>query len=428
MSAAVSLPSRRDVLRLTAAGAGMSLLAGCGAGSSGRGGHDGKLRALFMKQAAYSVDNINAMTRAFEKKNPGITVAADFVAYEALHDKIVTSAPAGTYDVVLMDVIWPAEFASKRLIKNISSGLGRAERARIFTGALQSAAYKNRYYGLPWILDTEYLFYNKRMLAKAGAMAPPRSWDDLLDVCRAMKAKSVVRYPMIWKAAQGEELICDYGALVSAFGGTWFDARMNPTFNTGGGLKALEFMRSTFDEGLANPSSLTSNGDDCRKAVSHGSAAMCLNWTYMYALANDPKESQVAGQVGIAHTPVGPAGGSGINGSMALAITSTSKAADAALKYVQYLTSRSVQNKYAQLSLPIWKSSYDASVSLDAPKAILSVAKTQLGDMALRPQVPSYNAVSHSLQAEIQNALSGKKSPRKALDDAAANARSLIHG
>jgi hypothetical protein len=40
--------------------------------------------------------------------------------------------------------------------------------------------------------------------------------------------------------------------LLGAFGGTWFDDQGNPTFNTGGGVEALKFMRMTTDEGLAD--------------------------------------------------------------------------------------------------------------------------------------------------------------------------------
>jgi multiple sugar transport system substrate-binding protein len=47
------------------------------------------------------------------------------------------------------------------------------------------------------------------------------------------------------------------------------------------------------------------------------------------------------------------------------------------------------------------------------------VAKTQLNDMILRPQVPSYNEASAALQLEIQSALTGNKTPKQALDDAA---------
>jgi multiple sugar transport system substrate-binding protein len=418
--------SRREVLKFSLAGAGALVLAACGGGSGDGGAGKGEIRALFMQQAAYSTEDVKAMTKAFEQQNPGIKVTTDFVAYTALHDKIVTAAPAGTYDVVLIDCIWPAEFASKNIIKDLTHDLSASEREEIFTGALQSAEYKSGYYGIPWILDTEYLFYNKKMLAAAGIGAAPTTWDAVVSAARAMKAKNVVKHPIIWKAAQEEEILCDYGALLGAFGGTWFDDQGNPTFNTGGGVEALKFMRMTIDEGLANPSSLTSTGDDCRKVVSQGNAAMCLNWTYMYALGNDPKESKVAGDIAMVHTPAGPAGSPGINGSMALSVTSTSKSPDAALKYIRYLASQSVQNKYAKLSLPIWKSSYDSSAHLDAPKAVTDVAKAQLGDMLLRPQVPSYNAVSRALQGELQLALSGKKDPQSALDAAVSKAKSIM--
>src|SRR5215216_7484190 len=105
--------SRREFLELGAAGTGLLMLAGCG---GGQGGGSGTLNALFMKQAAYSDTDIKNMTEQFQKQNPGIKVNLTFVAYEALHDKIVAAAPAGTYDTILVDVVWPAEFASKKLM------------------------------------------------------------------------------------------------------------------------------------------------------------------------------------------------------------------------------------------------------------------------------------------------------------------------
>src|SRR5687767_12007466 len=105
-------PSRRGFLALGGAAGALGLLSACGisGGSSegGAGSGSGEIRALFMKQAGYSEENINEMISAFQAANSGIKVTADFVSYEALHDKIVAAAPAGTYDVVLIDVIWPA--------------------------------------------------------------------------------------------------------------------------------------------------------------------------------------------------------------------------------------------------------------------------------------------------------------------------------
>jgi multiple sugar transport system substrate-binding protein len=139
----------------------------------------------------------------------------------------------------------------------------------------------------------------------------------------------------------------------------------------------------------------------------------------MFALGNDPKESRVAGQIAVAHTPSGPAAAPGCNGSMALCIASGSKNPDAAWKYIEFLTSQKVQNQYAKLSLPIWKSSYDDPQVVKTLPEVVAVAKTQLNDMILRPQIPSYNSASQILQVSIQKALTGRASSKQALDDAA---------
>jgi multiple sugar transport system substrate-binding protein len=418
--------SRREFLRLSAAGTGLLLLSGCGGGET-EGGGPVTLSALFMKQAAYSDADVKNMTEQFQKQNPNIKVNLTFVAYEALHDKIVAAAPAGTYDTVLVDVIWPAEFASKKMIVDITDRFPESERSRIFDGALKTTEYQGSYYGVPWILDTKYFFYNKEMLEEAG-IAPPETWDAVVEAARALKSQGVVEYPLVWSWAQAEALMCDYTTLLGAYGGRFFDEGGRPAFNTGGGLQALEFMRMTLDEELSNPASTESLEEDVRRIISQGEAAMVLNWTYMFALANDPNESQVAGQIEIAHTPAGPAGAPGVNGSMGIAVSNGSQNQDEAWRYIQFMTSQEVQNQYAKLSLPIWKSSYEEQEVVEALPQVVPVAKEQLNDMILRPIVPQYNQVSLDMQVEIQRALTGDKSPKQALDDAAGSVESVTQG
>lgn len=411
--------TRRGFLTVGGAAAGLAVLAGCSRSkSAGTAAASGTINALFMQQAAYSTSDVQGMTRAFQQANPDVKVNLTFVAYEALHDKIVAAAPAGTYDVVLMDVIWPAEFATKHEVVDVTSRIPASWRSAILPGALQTAEYKGRFYGVPWILDTKYFFYNKRMLAKAG-VAVPTTWDEVVTAAKALKAAKVVQYPLIWSWAQAEAVICDYTQLLGAFGGRFLDDAGKPAFNTGGGLQALEFMKQTLDEGITNPASTESLEEDVRKVVSQGQAAMALNWTYMFALANDPKESRVAGQIGVAHTPAGPGGAPGCNGSMALCIATGSRNQDTAWKYIEFLTSQKVQDQYAKLSLPIWRSSYDEPQVVNTLPALVKVAKTQLNDLILRPQLPNYNSASQALQVAIQKALTGRASPKQALDEAA---------
>jgi multiple sugar transport system substrate-binding protein len=418
-----SLYTRREFLKVGGTTAGLAVLAACSKGSGGTS-TSGTLNALFMQQAAYSTDDVLGMTKAFQKANPGLKVNPTFVAYEALHDKIVAAAPAGTYDVVLMDVIWPAEFGSKNEVVDVTDRIPSNWKSEIFPGALQTAEYNGHFYGVPWILDTKYFFYNKDMLQQGG-VALPATWDEVVSAAKTLRSKGVVQHPLIWSWAQAEAVICDYAQLLGAFGGTFLDDSGQPAFNSGGGLQALEFMKQTLDDGITNPASTESLEEDVRKIVSQGEAAMALNWTYMFSLANDPQESQVAGQIAVAHTPSGSAGSPGCNGSMALCIAAGSKNKEAAWKYIEFLTSQKIQDQYAKLSLPIWESSYEEPKVVNTLPEVVAVAKTQLTDMILRPQVPSYNEASQILQAAIQKALTGGASPQQALDDAASQIAGL---
>ena len=424
-------PSRRAFL---AAGGALGLgafLTACGVGGGSdqgsAGSGKGNIRALFMQQAGYSEDNIREMTSAFQKANSDIEVTADFVSYEALHDKIVAAAPAGTYDVVLIDVIWPAEFGTKSIVADVTAKWPDSWKQQMLGGAVATPQYDSKFYGVPWILDTKYLFYNAAHLQKAK-VDPGQldTWDGVMQAARSLKSSGVVKYPLIWSWQQAEALICDYAQLLGAFGGSFLDDSGQPAFNQEGGVQALEFMRQSVVDGLSNPTSAQSLEEDVRRVFSAGQASMALNWTYMYGMANDPGESQISGDVQVLQTPAGTSGRPGVNGSMALAVAAGSQNQAAAWKYVTYLTSQPVQDKYALSSLPVWKSSYDDPVVVKSNPAVVQQAKKQLGDLILRPQVENYNAISQALQAEIQKALLDQKTAQQALDDAASQASSLL--
>ena len=79
------------------------------------------LNALFMSQAAYSEGDVRAMTEDFTKEHPDIKVNLEFVPYEGLRDKtLLAQGAGGGFDVVLFDVIWPAEFAQNKILVDVT--------------------------------------------------------------------------------------------------------------------------------------------------------------------------------------------------------------------------------------------------------------------------------------------------------------------
>jgi multiple sugar transport system substrate-binding protein len=381
------------------------------------------LNALFMAQAAYSEADIRAMTSAYEAAHPDVKVHLEFVPYEGLHDKTVLSQGAGGgYDVVLFDVIWPAEYAQNKVLLDVSDKITPEMKSGVLPGAWTTVAYDGKSYGMPWILDTKYLFYNKAMLKKAGIDTPPKTWAELKADAQKIKDAGIVKFPIAWSWSQAEAAICDYTTLLSANGGD-FIKDGKPDFQNGGGLAALNYMVDSYNSGLTNPNSKEFLEEDVRKVFQNGDAAFALNWTYMYNLANDPKESKVAGDVGVVPAPgvEGTSEVSAVNGSMGLGITSTSKNPGEAWDYITYMTSQKVQNAYAKLSLPIWASSYTDPEVTKGQEELIAAAQTGLAAMYPRPMTPKYQEMSLALQQAIQEALLGSSAPAEALAGAAEN-------
>ena len=162
-------------------------------------------------------------------------------------------------------------------------------------------------------------------------------------------------------------------------------------------------MVKSIDDGVTNPNSKEYLEEDVRRVFSSGQAAFALNWTYMYNLANDPKESKIAGKVGMVPAPgiAGKLEASAVNGSMGLGITAASKHPDEAWKYILAMTSQETQDKYAQLSLPIWSAWYEKPGGGDGP-----------GEPDRRGQGRAGRDVSAADHAEIPGAVDGHRSRR----------------
>jgi len=381
------------------------------------------LNGLFMSQSAYSEADVRAMADAFTAAHPDIKLNLEFVPYEGLRDKTLLAQGSGNgYDVVLFDVIWPAEYATNGILLDVSDRITPEMKAGVLPGAWTTVEYQGKQYGMPWILDTKYLFYNKDMLAKAGIAAPPKTWAELSDQAKIIKDKGIVEYPIVWSWAQAEAVICDYTTLLSAYGGSFLDANGKPAFASGGGLKALEYMKATVDAGLTNPNSKEYLEEDVRRVFSNGEAAFALNWTYMFNLANAGDDSKVKGMIGVAPAPGvdGISKISAMNGSMGLGVTKTSKHPDEAWEFVTYMTSQPTQDAYAKLSLPIWAASYDDPAVTKGQEDMIAAARVSLAAMFPRPTTPKYNELSSLLQVAIQEALLGTNTPADALANAAA--------
>lgn len=390
------------------------------------------IRVLTMEQAGPTVEEMNAIVAEFNEANPDIKVEIEYVAYDALHDKITTAMASNppAYDVFLADDIWYAEFAKSGYVLDVTDRISKDTHDKIFAAAWDITTVDGKAYGMPWLLDEMYFFYNEDLLKQAGFDTPPATWEELLAQAKVMKEKGIVEYPMVWSWGQYEAAICDWVVLLYGNGGALVDDKGAPAFNNEIGVKTLNWMIQTIDDGYTNPASVSYVEEDVRNVFSQGKAAYAVNWNYMYDLVNfNESESQVTGKIKMSLMPAFEGSGvqsASINGSMGFSVAATSANADAAWKYVEFLTSEGTQNKYSAHLLPMWSTSFEGEnlTKLQgytpANAVTVPMFNEQFPFAHVRPKVAYYPEASKALQLALQEALTKQKTPEQALNDAAA--------
>ena len=391
------------------------------------------LNLIGMAQAGMTPDEMNSVIAEFTEANPGIEIVPEYVAYDALHDKIATGMASGAapFDIMLVDDIWFPEFAEAGWLLDVGADIPADMLADSSQAAWDIVSYDGKQWGLPWLLDQLYFYYNSDMLTQAGFEAPPTTWEELLTQAQALKDQGIVEYPIVVPWGQIEASITQFVTLLYGNGGEFFDAAGSPVFNSPAAVETLQWMVDAIDAGLVNPASTTYGEEDARNAISAGKAAFTINWAYMYDLANNPDESTVPGQIAMALMPVSQkAKDAGIesssnNGSMGFAVAAGSANAEAAFDFVTYLTSKDVQKRYAAHVTPLWTSLASDPELLAAQPVLLDMFAKQWPTAHVRPKVPYYLEMSQALQVALQEALVGSKTPQEALDGAVGVANEL---
>jgi len=396
------------------------------------------VHVLAMEQAGPTVEEMDSIVTEFNESNPNIEVVIDYVSYDALHDKVTTAMASSppAYDAFLVDDIWYSEFADKGYIFNVSDKITQEMKDGIFDAAWDISTVEGEVYGMPWLLDEKYFFYNEKLLSEAGFSDPPRTWEEMLEQAAVIKEKGIAEYPIVWSWGQYEAAICDWVTLLEGNGGKLVDEAGNPMFNDEKGVETLAWMVQTIDDGITNPASVSYVEEDVRNVFSQGKAAFALNWTYMYDLVNlNEEESQVTGEIKMALMPAFSDGGvesATLDGSMGFSVADSSPAKEAAWSYIEYLTSEDVQNRYSAHLLPIWQTSFEGEageqlMSYSESNAVtVPMFKEQFPYSSVRPKVPFYPEASKALQLALQEALTGQKTPEQALNDAAAKWTELM--
>jgi ABC-type glycerol-3-phosphate transport system substrate-binding protein len=319
----------------------------------------------------------------------------------------------GDIDVVSIDVVWPALFASKGWTVTLNDKWPARERAPYLSGPIQSCTYNDKIVAAPLSTDLGLIYYRTDIIK-----TPPDTWNGLVNLLQ--KNTSRARYGYVWQGVQNEGLMCNFIEVLHGYGGHVL-APNDPkkvVINSLAAVQALTEMASWVGT-ISPPSVVEFDELTCGNAFAEGDAIFMRNWPFVYVLQNDPTSSKIAGKFDV-HAMlygVGQTTGHSCIGGWNLAINAFSKHVDASWKFIQYML-----GPYAQKQLAIQGSYTPALQSVYNDPEVLQkeplftklfpILQTALP----RPVSPVYPNLSKMIQAHVHQALLKQVSPQDALN------------
>ena len=290
----------------------------------------------------------------FERRHPGVKVIREVGPNSSteFHDLVTQKLrnQDAEMDVFFMDVIWPSEFAAAGWALPLDRFFPVAQQKEFFAAPIAANRYRGHIYGVPLFVDAGVLYFRKDLLAKYR-LAPPRTWPELVEQARLILARERDPYLTGYSAQfkQYEGLVCNMMEFIMSNGATlWDEENLKSTLDSAGAKQAVRFVRDQIIRTISHRGVLAYQEPESLALFTQGKAIFHRNWPYAWEVANDPKRSKIAGQVGMEPLPAFPGQKSvAALGGWQLGISRFSRKAQLAWEFVEHMTGREAQKRIA---------------------------------------------------------------------------------
>ena len=311
-------------------------------------------------------------------------------------------AKSSECDLLALDVVWTAEFASQGWLLDMTSLVDK-RKSEFIPSTLETTKYENKYWAMPYNTNAGLLFYRKDKVS-----SPPQTWEDAYKVAKTAGG-------LVYQGAQYEGLTVNFLELLYSGGGKVLsDDGKKSEINSDAAKKALTFMVNGIKDGSVPKAVTTMQEEDARRAFESGRAGLERNWPYVYTLGQ--KAPKIKGKFGYEPFPSFDGNpGAGVVGGYNLAINSYSKNKPGALALINFLTSNKAQVESAKTSTPpVIASAYDDPATKKA-MPFADQLKKAIEQAKARPVSPVYPQISEAIYKNAHDALTGRKSPDAAV-------------
>jgi len=407
-------------------------LAGCA-----RSGDERAPITLVFKHAKIlgPADPVPGLLRQFEARHPGVRVKPESLSWNSddQHQFFVINMEGrgAAFDVMMLDVVWVAEFARAGWLLDLRPWVSAEELAPHFPSTIEPATWNGGVWAMPWLMNVGMLYYRTDLLARHG-LAAPRTWEELrAQVARIRAAERDARLDgVVWQGRQYEGLTVNALEAIWANGTRVLDDAGAPLPDPERAAGALAFLRSLITSG-ASPSWVTAADEELtRRHFGDGRAIFHRNWPYAMDLFQQAG-SAVRGKVGIASLPgrAGVGDGVGSSGGAHLGVDRRTRHPELAAALVRFLAGAEAQKAMSVGGAlnPTRMALYHDPDVVRAHPDFPAIYELMLRARP-RPVTPYYLMLSTTLQPEFSAVLVGVKTPEAAVAQARRRLAYLLEG
>lgn len=355
-------------------------------------------------------EQVSKLIPEFERQNPGIKVRVQQIPWTAAHEKLITAFASETLpDVFQVGNTWVPEFEALGTVEPLDDYLiksGVIRDTSFFEGILGTNEIDGKIYGIPWYVDTRVLFYRTDVIEKAGYSSPPKTWDELYDLSKKIKAQNPGNYafflptnewlPFILFGIQNGSALLKNNDSYGDFSGKPF-------------REAFEYLAKYYYDGLA-PKDMQAVMN-IYQAFTEAYFSMVITgpWNVTEMKNRLPAQMQNKWMTAPLPSPDSVYPGYSLAGGSSIVINKNSGKKNLAWKFIEFLSSHEIQYKfYNQVSaLPSVKSVWDEP-ALKNDK-YMQAFYVQLNRTKATPKIPEWEQIVFAKIQQYAEFVAAKK-------------------
>ena len=404
--------TRRDFLKVSGgalAGAYVVGLTGCGGGGGGGGNGFSFVAALYTNPTK---TYWNDLVADFKKKNPDADVDLRVIGWTQLPQQVSTMVTTGQTPELLNFNTY-ASFAADDLLTRGDEVISSELKGQFYENFYGAGSIDGALYGIPFIASIRNLYYNKEIFEQVGIEKPPETWDELVQTAKAIKDETGIPgfgLPMTEFEAQA-----DFSYFIWGNGGDW-QRDGEWSFNIPENVEALQFMTDLVNKyKVTNPDPTTINRDELQKVFAQGQLGM-MNTANFFPTILEQEAPDLDWDFGSIPRNEGvPEFSLGVEDF--LMVFNTAENTEVIGKFLDFFYEKERYIKFLEQEgmLPTTK---PVGETMSAQDPMTARFVDQLPKAKFYPlQDPQLDTVFKDLTRACQQALTGEKTPKQALDE-----------